>query len=164
MNGLASPVVAIIFWLVVAGAAALGSWMALRGRRRDAADGVLAALELRGYPPLKLTQTELIEGYGSRSVRHPLHALTARVESGAAVTIRFEDLGRGLSELTSQPAPEALDDHATYLTIDGPDTFIVQQIAVKWNPGLAARSRAFADRVNQQSTAHGGEENDQGFL
>jgi hypothetical protein len=70
-------------------------------RKQNQAEGVIAAWE-----GLRITNTELIEGYGQNARRHPLNGLTARVEDSGTHSHN--------------------DKRRVHLTVEGPNTAIVR--------------------------------------
>jgi hypothetical protein len=101
-------------------------WRAIADRR----DGVIAEWE-----GLRLTRTELIEGYRRNAQRHPLSGLSARVEECGTE-------GRNIS---------SVGQRCIHVTIEGPHTAIVRTMSVKRHPSADARARTFAEKLNLAS-------------
>jgi hypothetical protein len=70
-------------------------------RKQNQAEGVVAAWE-----GLRVTNIELIEGYGQNARRHPLNGLTARVDDSGTRSHN--------------------DKRRVHLTVEGPNTAIVR--------------------------------------
>jgi hypothetical protein len=120
-------VIGVLIVVAFIGAAVI---VGIRQGRANVRQGVIAAWE-----GLRVTQTELIEGYKANARRHPLKGLTARVEdTGTRV-----HLGGGR------------DDRRIHVIVEGPNTAIVkaQRVAAMYNGDAAARK--FAAALNMAS-------------
>lgn len=83
---------------------------------------------------LRITATELIEGYRRKAKRHPLSGLSARVEESRTK-------GRHIS---------SVGHWSIRMTIDGPHTAITRTTSLRC-PNAEGRARAFAAKVNLAS-------------
>lgn len=142
----------VIFWItaIITFAVIVAVVLRIRSVRtsRNSADGVTHSLDLPYPGSLRLTATELIEGYADNSVRHPLVGLRASVDDSGTVNRRMTMTRILALGPLAIAAPKKLDDRCLYLTIDGPDTIIVREISLKNNATLATQAREFAARIN----------------
>ncbi|WP_433586359.1 SHOCT domain-containing protein [Microbacterium hydrocarbonoxydans] len=143
-------------WIIALGVVALLIGFAvrqvIRQGKADASEGVLNTLEIPGGLTLRLTKTELIEGYGDGK-RHPVAGLVASVEEGGSVNRRFTVTRIVALGVLAAGVPKKIDDRTLYLTIEGPQTVIVHEIPVKKSPQIGASARTFAAALNQLSKA-----------
>jgi hypothetical protein len=102
------------------------AWRSIADRR----DGVIAEWE-----GLRISATELIEGYRPNAKRHPVSGLSASVEECGTERRNVSSVGR----------------RCLHVTIAGPHPAIVRTMSVKCHPKADARARAFAEKVNQAS-------------
>jgi hypothetical protein len=107
--------------------------------KRNVADGVIAAWE-----HLRITKTELIEGYKAKATRHSLAGLTARVETSGTVVTHVSGGGGMVSSGTT-------DERSLHLTIEGPYTAIVHTVKLKGKPYADVEARKFAAALNMAS-------------
>jgi hypothetical protein len=109
------------------------------GTRQNAAEGVIAAWE-----HLRITKTELIEGYKANARRHSLAGLTARVETSGAVVTHVSGGGGMVSSGTT-------DERSLHLTIEGPYTAIVHTVKLRVKAHADVEARKFAAALNMAS-------------
>lgn len=122
----------------------------MRERNADTAAGVVCTLDIPGGQTLRLTETELIEGYDNEK-RHPVAGLVARVEEGGSLNRRFTVTRIVALGVLAAGLPKKIDDRTLYLTIEGPQTVIVHEIPLKKSPEIGATARKFAAMLNQLS-------------
>lgn len=146
----------VAFFLIIFGGLA---WMTVTAIRKgkeqqaeNAHDGVVAALPVPGGS-LRLTTTELIEGYGDTARRHPLAGLTASVEDSGTVNRRLTATRLVALGPLALAAPKKLDDRELYVSIQGPGVAIVKAIPLKNAPRVGQQARAFVMQLNQQAMA-----------
>jgi hypothetical protein len=116
-----------IAFLVLLGVFVVVAVVAGRQGRANARDGVIAHWE-----GLRITQTELIEGYDANAERYPLKGLTARVED------------------TTTPIGSR-DERRIHVIVEGPSTAVVKgrKDTVFYNGAPSARK--FAAALNMAS-------------
>jgi Protein of unknown function (DUF2510) len=116
------------------------SWSFIQGvwrRKRNAADSVIFA-----WQDLRMSSTELIEGYSSNAPRRSLAGLTARVETSGSVGSRKSYGAYGVRISTG-------DDRLVHLTIEGPRTAIVRTAIVRSLKAMTeVGARQFASELN----------------
>src|ERR1700761_4783476 len=118
----------VLFMLIVVAVIAAGVYSAIRQGKANAAAGVIAHWE-----GLRVTRTELIQGYSQNAPRHPLKGVTARVEdTGTSV--------RG-----------GKDDRRIHVIIEGPGLAIVKTKNVADTYNGDALARQFAATLNVAS-------------
>lgn len=139
------------FILVVIAAIAIWVWLKQAQGQADNTEGVTATLKIPDGVNLRITATELIEGYGG--TRHRLAGLVARVEEGGTVNRRFTVTRIVALGVLAAGLPKKIDDRTLYLTIEGPNTIIVSEIPMKKDPKVGSKARAFAAKINQLSRA-----------
>lgn len=139
----------LIIVAIIVGVVWFKLWLNNRQKQTDAADGVIAHVNLPGGP-LRFTTTELLDGY--EPTRHPLAGLTARVEDSGTLNRRITATRLVAFGVFALAAPKKQDDRELYLTIEGPDTAILRAVPLK-NGGTAtaAAVRKFAMQLNQAS-------------
>lgn len=104
--------------------------VAIRAARQgqlNARDGVIAHWE-----GLRLTPTELIEGYGDNAVRHPLGGLTARVED-------------------TRTRVGSRNERRIHVMVEGPNTTVIKARKVTALYNGDASARKFAATLNAAS-------------
>jgi hypothetical protein len=111
--------------------------------RQNVDEGVIAAFE-----NLRLTPTELIEGYKASARRHPLAGLSARVETTGTVTT---DVSGYIGPYGGNVASTKSDDRVVHVTIEGPRTAIVYTVKLKVNSNADTEARKFAAQLNMAS-------------
>ncbi len=116
-----------IAFLILIGVFVVVAVLAGRQGRANARDGVIAHWE-----GLRITETELIEGYGENAARRPLKGLTARVDD---TTTRIG--GR--------------DERRIHVIVEGPSTAVVKgrKVTAIYNADPSARK--FAAALNMAS-------------
>jgi hypothetical protein len=124
-----------------------------RNRAQNRADSVIAYVAIPGGGSLRLTATELIEGYGENARRHPIAGLVARVEDSGTLNRRVTATRLVAFGVFALAAPKKQDDRELYLTIEGPTTAILRTIQVKNAASITTRARSFAMQVNMASKA-----------
>lgn len=151
MDNVVSGIVGVIVVIAVVAALGFGIWLKrLQGGANDA-EGVIATLQIPDGAMLRLTQTELIEGFSGE--RHRLSGLVARVEEGGTVNRRFTVTRIMALGVLAAGVPKKIDDRTIYLTIEGPTTIIVHAIPVKKDPQIVVTARTFAAKINNLSKA-----------
>ena len=114
-------VVGVLYFLIIVVPALIGMgiYYGLRGIERSLRDRRAGVVE--EWSELRLTKTELIEGYKKNALRHPLNGLSAKVEV--------------IKPSADQPVPQGSDEPITRrdetrfhvrLTVEGPHTAIVR--------------------------------------
>jgi hypothetical protein len=116
-----------IAFLILLGVFAVVAVLAGRQGQANARDGVIAHWE-----GLRVSETELIEGYGKDAARHPLKGLTARVED---TTTRIG----------------SRNERRTHVIVDGPSTTVVKGKKVTAIYNGDASARKFAEALNRAS-------------
>jgi hypothetical protein len=133
----------LVMVAIIVGALAVG----MNRVRRDKEEGVKAV-----FGTLRLTATELIEGYGEHAKRHSLAGLSAHVDTSSGLSRRIFN-----TDLASVPAFAAYarltpDRRRLFLTITGPSTAILRQINLhkesNKHANAGVRARDFAYKVN----------------
>lgn len=119
-----------ITFLVLLGVFVVVAVLAGRQGQANARDGVIAHWE-----GLRVTETELIEGYGENAARHPLKGLTARVED---TTTRIG----------------SRDERRIHVVVEGPDTTLVKTRKVTAIYNGDASARKFAAALNTASRSN----------
>lgn len=152
MNG-STAFAFVFFFVILGGLITLRVVTNSRQRAQDVTDGVIARLKTAGILdiPLRITRTELIEGYGEGAARHPLAGLTARVEDSGTLNRRITATRMVALGVFALAAPKKQDDREVYLTIEGPTTAIVKSIKVKSNPTIGTAARKFSMELNSAS-------------
>lgn len=143
---------AVIFCIGIAALVVFVVWRAKSRTKENSADGVIATLALPDGA-LRLTRTELIEGWGDTALRHPIANLNASVEDSGTVNRRLTVTRIAALGPLALALPKKLDDRELYLMVEGPDTVILRQVAVRKSPAIGKQAREFAMRLNQLSTA-----------
>jgi ribosomal protein L7/L12 len=100
---------------------------------------------------LRLTEAVLIETAGVSVLRHPLHGLSARVETrygrNDRVTVpRVLFLG-----VVALAARKKEYDGEVLLIIEGPETAIIRAASLRKNPRAMREAREFADLLNERA-------------
>lgn len=116
----------------------------IRNSKANARDGVIA-----DWAGIRMTRTELIEGYKENAPRHPLAGLTARVENSGGVTSNVDGyMAGGMGRITT----ETDDNRQVHLIVEGPNTAIFKTVSAKYQGGNAdASARQFATALNMAS-------------
>lgn len=114
----------------------------------DDTDGVVGI-----HQGLHLTESVLVETSGATVLRHPLHGLSARVETryerSDRVTVpRVLFLG-----VLALAARKKEYDGEVLLIIEGPETAIIRAAGLRKNPRAMREAREFADLLNEQAGA-----------
>ena len=110
------------------------------------ANGVIAS-----FDNLNLTATELIDGFGDTTTRHPLAGLTARVEDSGTLNRRITATRLATIGVFALAAKKKQDDREVYLTIEGNDVAIVRTVQFKKTPSAGTQAREFAAKLNMLS-------------
>jgi hypothetical protein len=105
--------------------------LAGRQGRANARDGVISHWE-----GLRITDSELIEGYGENAPRHPLQGLAARVED---TTTRIG----------------SRNERRIHVIVEGPNTAVVKGTKVTIISNGEASARRFAAALNTASSRLG---------
>lgn len=134
---------AAIFWIVVLVGIGIAIAAAIIKSRKDNEARVVAV-----FGDLRLTPTELIEGYSPDAPRHRVAELVARVEDSGTVNRRLTATRMVALGVFALAAPKKQDDRSVYLTIEGPTTAIVRTIEFAKNPTAGDVARRFAAAVN----------------
>jgi hypothetical protein len=98
---------------------------------------------------LRISSTQLIEGYESNAPRHSLAGLKATVESTGNVvsdTHEVRDV-RGRA-IWGSVETTARDERQVHVRIEGPRTGLVYTVKLKDNPNADAEAREFAAQLN----------------
>lgn len=150
----------VVFLLIIGSVIAFQVVTNSRQRAQDATDGVTTRLKVAGIAdlPLRITRTELIEGYREGAPRHSLAGLTARVEDSGTLNRRITATRMVALGVFALAAPKRQDDREVYLTIEGPTTAIVRAIKVKSNPTIGVTARKFAMDLNAASRVAGAQD------
>lgn len=136
----------MVLLFILAGCCFLFAVQAVRGflgTRKNVAEGVIAA-----FGNLRLTPTELIEGYKASARRHPLAGLTAHVETTGNVTTNVSGY---VGPYGGNVGSTKSDDRVVHVTIEGPCTAIVYSVKLKDSPKADTEARKFATRLNLAS-------------
>ncbi len=130
---------ALIFLTIVLPLVAI-SWSFIQRvwrRKRNAADSVIFA-----WQDLRMSSTELIEGYSSNAPRRSLAGLTARVEASGTVGGMKSHGAFGVRLTTGY-------DRLVQLTIEGPRTAIERTATVRSEKAMTEmEARQFASALN----------------
>lgn len=120
----------------------------VRRNAQNAADHVIASFQFN-EGALRLTASELIEGYGEEAPRHPVSGLTASVEDSGTVNRRLTATRMLLLGPLSLAVPKKLDDRELFLTIEGPTTGLLRSVTLKdKSASTGAAVRRFAMAIN----------------
>jgi hypothetical protein len=111
--------------------------------QKNAADGVVAS-----FDGLRMTKTELVEGYEGNANRHSLVGLTAKVEATGGKTARVVTTHSGSAVGVGSVVD---DDRRVHVTVEGPQTAIVYSVFVKASYDAEARARQFVAQLNLAS-------------
>lgn len=141
----------VVFILVVIAAIVIWLWLKQSQGQANNAEGVTATLKIPDGVTLRMTATELIEGYGG--TRHRIAGLVARVEEGGTVNRRFTVTRIVALGVLAAGLPKRIDDRTLYLTIEGPNTVIVHEIPLKKDSQMGVKARTFAAKINAVSKA-----------
>lgn len=133
----------MIILILVLAVVAVIVYLGIQNAKQDKADGVVAT-----FAGLRLTPTELIEGYGKDAIRHPVAGLTARVEDSGALNRRITATRIVAIGVFALAAKKKQDDREVYLTIEGPTTGILKTVEMKKNKDAGTQARLFANRIN----------------
>lgn len=144
-----------LFLLIVVGGGAvllLRSYKAAGKRAAESAalGPVIGTLYIPGGV-LRLTEGELIDGYGDDARRYPLPGLTASVEDSGTVNRRITATRVVTMGPFAAAAPKKLDDREVYVSIQGPGVAIVKAVPLKSDPNAGARAREFVMVLNQRA-------------
>jgi hypothetical protein len=113
--------------------------------QQDMADGVIAVWEI-----LRISETQLIEGYTSNAPRHSLAGLTATVETTG--TVITEDGGYRMNNgVIVGRRTTTRDERQVHVRIEGPQGGFVYTVKLKDNPEADAKAREFAAQLNRAS-------------
>ncbi|GBE64535.1 hypothetical protein MFM001_09970 [Mycobacterium sp. MFM001] len=115
----------------------------IRASKANARDGVIA-----DWAGIRMTQTELIEGYKDNAPRHPLAGLTARVENSGGVT---SDVGGYMAGGMGRITTETKDNRQVHLIVEGPNTAIIKTVSAKYGGNADSSARQFATALNMAS-------------
>ncbi|BBZ12547.1 DUF2510 domain-containing protein [Mycobacterium branderi] len=115
----------------------------IRANKANARDGVIA-----DWAGIRMTRTELIEGYKENAPRHPLAGLTARVENSGSVTSTVRGSVYGGS---GNVATDSQDNRQVHLIVEGPNTAITKTVSAKYGGNADASARQFATALNMAS-------------
>jgi hypothetical protein len=111
--------------------------------QQNVADGVVTS-----FDGLRMTKTELIEGYEGNAKRHSLVGLTAKVEATGGKTARVITTHSGSAIGVGSVVD---DDRRVHVTIEGPQTAVVYSVFVKSSHDAEARARQFVAQLNLAS-------------
>ncbi|ORW05816.1 DUF2510 domain-containing protein [Mycobacterium kyorinense] len=115
----------------------------IRVGKANATDGVIA-----DWNGVRMTRTELIEGYKKNARRHPLAGLTARVENSGSVTSTVKGTIYGGS---GHIGTDSQDDRQVHLIVEGPNTAITKSRSVRYDGNADRSARQFATALNMAS-------------
>lgn len=120
--------------------------LGVKQAKEDKADGVVAS-----FRRLRMTSTELIEGRGANAVRHPLAGLSAQVEDSGTLNRRITATRLLTIGVFALAARKKQDDREVFLTIEGPNTAILETVSLKQAKDAAVKARQFANQINLRS-------------
>ncbi|MGN6200035.1 hypothetical protein [Humibacter sp.] len=141
----------VIVFVIVAIVVVFAVRTIMRRNAQNAADQVIASFQFN-EGALRLTESEIIEGYGEDATRHPVAGLTATVEDSGSVNRRLTATRMLLLGPFSLAAPKKLDDRELFLTIEGPATGILRSVTLKdKSAATGAAVRRFAMAINTAS-------------
>lgn len=145
-----TTIVVIVIAVIVAAVIWFRVIVSRKQKELNAGDGVIATLNIP-TGPLRLTATELIEGYAPDAPRHPIAGLVARVEDSGTLNRRITATRLVALGVFALAAPKRLDDRELYFTIEGPATALIRTIELKKQPQMGEAARKFAMQVNQHA-------------
>jgi hypothetical protein len=120
---------------------------------QDVRDGVITVWE-----NLRISKTQLIEGYTSNAPRHSLAGLTATVETSGTVIVNTYTVHDGVRMNNGQivgprfsSRTSTSDERQVHVRIEGPQTGFVYTVKLKDNPKADTEAREFAAQLNLAS-------------
>jgi hypothetical protein len=139
-----SASVIIVFSVLLVAAWVVWNFVRAAGwKKQNRADGVIASWE-----HLRVTPTELIEGYKANAKHHSLAGLSARVETSGSVISNVSGGGGMVRTDTS-------DERQVHVMIEGPSTAIVYTLKLRKSPDADTNARWFASKLNMASRQFG---------